>query len=110
MQPDTFSKHINFDLEKEEEWKGSLNERSIKHSKETLFRGVEYFGNISFNISRQRLSKFISQKAVSLVYLKPFLTHREIYPGFLEPFILHRISIKIFASINLFPKKETHLH
>lgn len=111
MCPDTFSKNINFDLEKEEERKGSLNiyfkplnETNIRHSEGTLFRGVEYFGNISFNISRQRVSKLTSQKAVSLVYLQPFLIHREIYPGFLEPFILHRISIKTFASIDLFWK------
>lgn len=38
---------INFELEKEEEWKDSLNiyfkplsEKNTKHSKETVFRGV----------------------------------------------------------------------
>lgn len=69
---------------------------------EILLRGVEYFGNIGFNISRQRVSKLTSRKAACLVYLQPFLVHREIYPGFLEPFILHRISSKLFASIDLF--------
>lgn len=110
MHPDTFSKNINFVLEKEDVrmerplniYFTPLNETNIKHAEETLLTGVEYFGNIGFNISRQRVSKLTSQKAACLVYLQPFLIHREIYPGFLEPFILHRISSKLFASIDLF--------
>lgn len=109
--PDSFSKTINFDLEKEQEWKESLkiyfkplNETNVTHSKETLFRVVQDFGIIHCRVLRQRVNQFISQKAASLVYLQSFLIHREIYPGFLKPLILHRISFRIFVSIDLFPK------
>lgn len=72
----------------------------IRHSEEISFRGVGYFGNTGFNISRQRVSKLTSQKAVSLVNMQPW--------GNLcwlpRALILHRISIKIFACIGLFPK------
>lgn len=113
MHPDSFSKTINFDLEKEQEWKESLkiyfkplNETNVTHSKETLFRVVQDFGIIHCKVLRQRVNQLISQKAVSLIYLQPFLIHREIYPGFLKPLILHRISFRIFVSIELFPKRR----
>lgn len=88
---------INSELEKEEEWKDSLNvyfkplnETNTKHSKEntnseeTLFGGVEYFGSLNFSISTHRVSRFMSQKAASLVCLQPFPVHRKICLGFLE--------------------------
>lgn len=54
---------------------------------------VGKFGNVGFNISKQRVSKLSKQKAGSLIYYQTFL----VYPGFLEPSFSMEFLLKYFC-------------